>query len=380
MLPSPVQASREGRNVRTPHLDALRIVAAAAVVVLHYAEYTKDHAAAHFVFVHVQHFNMFVDLFFVISGFVITQQYLEKVDTAFGVRRFLWRRVARIYPLHLLTLAFYLAIAAVLQLGLARGENPARYPLSDIPAQLLMLHAVVGGRLTFNFPSWSLSAEMVCYLLFPTLAAVAARQRMLIVILVLAALVGNSLYALATNTGPWTEWINRGGAFRALPSFALGVALYLFRAEVSRWPSVALPLVPVLLAFMLFGSSLPDGLVLATVYAIVMLAVRADLAQQTTLLSQAGIDRWSNLTYSVYMLHIPVATVVLTIAGRYLSAFIPDARLMLVPVALAVLALASYLSYRYVETPLRHFLYALFDRRSEARLALPVTAPRGESR
>src|SRR5262245_13888843 len=123
-----MQSPHESPSGKTPHLDALRIVAAAAVVVLHYAEYTKDNTAAHFVFVHVQHFNLFVDLFYVISGFVIAKQYLERVSGPDDVKRFLLRRFARIYPLHLLTLAFYLAIAAALQLGLARGDNPARYP------------------------------------------------------------------------------------------------------------------------------------------------------------------------------------------------------------------------------------------------------------
>jgi peptidoglycan/LPS O-acetylase OafA/YrhL len=375
-----MQSTPDSRIGRTPHLDALRIVAAVAVVILHYAEYTKEHPAAHFVFAHVQHFNLFVDLFFVISGFVIAAQYLQKVDTPAATGRFLWRRVARIYPLHLLTLAFYLAIAAVLQLGLARGENPARYPLADLPAQLLMLHAVVGERLTFNFPSWSLSAEMVCYLLFPLLASLAARRRALIVVVVLAALVGNSLFATVTETGPWTEWINRGGAFRALPSFALGVTLYLFRAEISRSPAIDLPITPVLLMFLLFGGSLSDALVLAAVYVIAVLAVRADLTQQSSVLSATGIGRWSDLTYSIYMLHIPIATIVLTIGGRFLSMYVADARLVLVPFALAVLAVASHLTYRYFETPIRHALYALFERRSTTRLSVPAAAPGGESR
>ena len=109
-----MQSPFDSRDGSTPHLDALRIVAAAAVVALHYAEYAKDNAAAHFVFAHVQHFNLFVDLFFVISGFVIARQYLARVDSPDDIKRFLWRRFARIYPLHFLTLAFYLAVAAVL--------------------------------------------------------------------------------------------------------------------------------------------------------------------------------------------------------------------------------------------------------------------------
>jgi peptidoglycan/LPS O-acetylase OafA/YrhL len=375
-----MQSPLESRDGRTPHLDALRIVAAAAVVVLHYAEYAKDNALAHFIFARVQHFNLFVDLFFVISGFVITKQYLERVGSPDDVKRFLWRRFARIYPLHLLTLAFYLAIAVVLQLGLARGENPARYPLSDVPAQLLMLHAIVGERLTFNFPSWSLSAEMFCYLLFPLLAAAAVRWRSSILVIVVIAIFTNSAVSTLADTGAWTEWINRGGVFRALPSFTLGVALYIFRAKFDLAPALRLPFTLPLAAFLLFGGLLPQALMLVAVYAIVLLAARADAMRQQTFLSRNRIDRWSDLTYSVYMLHIPIATVVLTIGSRYLASLGPDARLALIPLAFGVLAVASRVSYRYVETPIRHFLYAMFDRRSEARLALRAAAQGSESR
>jgi len=372
-----MQPAFNSHKGRTPHLDALRIVAAAAVVVLHYMEYAKDNAVAHFVFAHVQHFNLFVDLFFVISGFVIAKQYLERVSGPDDIKRFFWRRMARIYPLHLLTLAFYLAIAAVLQLGLARGENPARYPLSDLPAQLLMLHALIGERLTFNFPSWSLSAEMFCYLLFPFLAAGAARWRSSVPIIVVIAVLANSAVSAFTDAGTWTDWINRGGMFRALPSFALGVTLYIFRARLDLAPAIQLPFTLLLSAFLVFGGLLPQTLMLAIVYAIVLLAARADAMGQDTFLSRNRVDRWSDLTYSVYMLHIPVATVVLTIGGRFLAPFVPDARLALVPLAVVVLAIASKASYRYVETPIRHLLYALFDRRAEARLALRAAAPQG---
>lgn len=364
----------------TRHLDGLRIIAAVGVVLLHYSEYAKGNDAAHFVFEHIQHFNLFVDLFFAISGFVIAKQYLDKVESYRATTRFLWRRVARIYPLHLLTLSFYLVIAAALQLGLARGENPARYPLSDIPAQLFMLHAIFGERLTFNFPSWSLSAEMVCYLLFPLLATAVSTRRVLAPAAFVLALLANSIAALAMDAGPWTDWINRGGAFRALPSFVLGISLYLYRVEIRRRPDIGSPFTLVLLSFLILGGLLPASLALAVVYAIAILAVRADLVQQRTLLLRTGVDRWSDLTYSVYMLHIPVATVVLTIAGRYLSAFVADARLVLIPAALAVLGVASYLSYRYFETPIRRSLYALYDQRQTGARALTATAPGGDSR
>ena len=112
----------------------MRIVAACAVVVLHYSDYIRDQPAGRFMIDHTWHFNQFVDLFFVVSGFVIARQYLHQVGETASTGRFLWRRIARIYPLHLATLAFYVVIALALHFGLARTDNPARYPFSDLPA------------------------------------------------------------------------------------------------------------------------------------------------------------------------------------------------------------------------------------------------------
>src|SRR4029450_9736311 len=185
----------------TRHRDGLRIVAAGAVVILHYSDYFKDAGVGRFLVAHTWHFNLFVDLFFVVSGFVIARQYFGCLTAAGLIGRFLWRRLARIYPLHLATLAFYLALAGALHFGAARTDNPARYPLSDLPAQLLLLHAFVGERLTFNFPSWSLSAEMFCYLLFPFLAAAAARWRSSVPIIVVIAVLASSAVSAFTDAG-----------------------------------------------------------------------------------------------------------------------------------------------------------------------------------
>lgn len=359
----------------TPHLDGLRIVAAGAIVVLHYAEYCRGNPIAGFIFAHIQHFNLLVDLFFVISGFVIASQYANKVGDRGAIARFLWRRLARIYPLHLATLAFYLLIAATIQFGIAKGDNPARYPLSDLPAQLLLLHAVIGERLTFNFPSWSISAEMVCYIAFPVLAALALRRRSLAVWAFVAMIAANAIAADVTGSGPWTEWINHGGAARALPSFVLGIAFYRYRDMIGMRPDVRLPLAPIVMTFLLLGFAFPATVLLALVYAIVVLALRLDLTGRASAFTWFRFDRWSDYTYSVYMLHVPVATVVLSILSRY----VPVDKLMLVPLALLVLAAASYLSCRFFETPVRYGLYAFADRR-RVDVTPADFAPRGGAR
>jgi peptidoglycan/LPS O-acetylase OafA/YrhL len=357
------------------NLDALRIIAACAVVVLHYSDYVKDEPAGRFMVEHTWHFNLFVDLFFVVSGFVIACQYLGRVGDPLSVGRFIWRRLARIYPLHLATLAFYVALALALHLGIARTDNPARYPLSDLPAQVLLLHALDGARLTFNFPSWSLSAEMFCYVLFPLVALTVMRNRAVVLALVVLPALGNSLYAQVTATGSWADWINQGGAFRALPAFNLGIACYLFRESIARWP--ALPgIVPLLLiAFILFGSWLPEMVDLLVIYVIAVLAIQCDCADRNTLMTRLKLDRWSSLTYSCYMLHIPVATIILTFGARYLPAHLPGGRLTLVPVAIVVLAVASRLSLRRFETPMRQYLNEVFDRHVGTRSAAIAAHP-----
>jgi peptidoglycan/LPS O-acetylase OafA/YrhL len=361
----------------TRHLDGLRIIAAGAVVILHYSDYFRDLPAGHFMVEHTWHFNLFVDLFFVVSGFVIARQYHARVDDAASIGRFLWRRLARIYPLHLATLAFYVALAGALQFGVARTDNPARYPLSDLPAQFLLLHAFVGERLTFNFPSWSLSAEMFCYLLFPLVALTVRRRREAIIALVVLTALANSLWAAATGTIPWADWINQGGAFRALPAFNLGIACYLFSDRIARWPFVPGALVVSLATFIALGSLLPTMAALVAIYAIAVLAIQADGAGRETLMSRLGFDRWSPLTYSCYMLHIPVATVIITLGSRLLSFSSPNERLILAPAAVIVLAFASIVSLRAFETPLRRYLTEAYDRRIVRREPSPVITREG---
>jgi peptidoglycan/LPS O-acetylase OafA/YrhL len=341
----------------SPHLDALRILAAAAIVVLHYANYVTAFDAEPFVL----HFNLFVDLFFVISGFVIAGQYVGRVGSSGSIGRFLWRRLARIYPLHAVTLAFYVGIALLLYAGLVHVENPQRYALSDLTAQVFLLHAIDGQRLTFNFPSWSLSAEMVCYLLFPLIALIALRRSRWVLALAGIAAVALTLYAAVAQTAPWPTWINQGGAWRALPAFLLGVGLYLYRARVARLPLRAV-LLPALLVFVLAGWALPDLAALGLVYLIGCAAVCCDEAGKPTALARSGIGRWAHLTYSSYMLHMPVATLVVTLLGRFLGA----SPLVLIVIAVPVLAFASAASYRWFEDPIRRWLNAVLERDSQA--------------
>jgi peptidoglycan/LPS O-acetylase OafA/YrhL len=73
------------------------------------------------------------------------------------------------------------------------------------------------------------------------------------------------------------------------------------------------------------------------------------------------------------MLHVPVATVIITFGSRLL-ALSPNERLILAPAAIVVLAFASIVSLRAFETPLRRYLTEAYDRRAIRPGPSPVTS------
>jgi len=90
---NPDIASLKQDTSSTRHLDGLRIVAASAVVILHYSDYLMDRPAGLFMVDHTRHFNLFVDLFFVISGFVMVHASEPLFGRRDAPRVFLLRRL-----------------------------------------------------------------------------------------------------------------------------------------------------------------------------------------------------------------------------------------------------------------------------------------------
>jgi peptidoglycan/LPS O-acetylase OafA/YrhL len=110
-----------------------------------------------------------VDFFFILSGFVLWHTYGERLGgTGWrGAAQFLWRRVARIWPLHGVVLAGFVALAAVLA---STGRDTAPYPWSQLPLHILLLQNWgFVDTLVWNVPSWSISCEMAAYLTFPAM-------------------------------------------------------------------------------------------------------------------------------------------------------------------------------------------------------------------
>ncbi len=104
-----------------------------------------------------------VDIFFVLSGFVITAVHRDL--TLKGLGDFFLRRIFRIYPLHLFVLAVILGLWFWGEIRL--GAHDPTEQLRDLPIVALLLQPYLIHGLTWNTVSWSIGVEMLCYALFP---------------------------------------------------------------------------------------------------------------------------------------------------------------------------------------------------------------------
>jgi peptidoglycan/LPS O-acetylase OafA/YrhL len=118
-----------------------------------------------------------VDVFFVLSGFIISYNYAAsfEVATAASYRRFLWARLARIYPVHLAMLVPLVIAIKGLHLTLPGSMDGARFSDTSLITSALLVNAWYGDAAAWNAPAWSISTEWFAYLTFPLLAGVAGR-------------------------------------------------------------------------------------------------------------------------------------------------------------------------------------------------------------
>ena len=233
IVPFPV--SRPSAPQRLAPLDALRGLAALGVSLFaHFAHFGGDKAkypfnsllAFHWVYKNAW---LFVDLFFLLAGVVLTYRYLETIGShALDGQKFFILRISRLYPLHVATL---LVCAAVQWTCRARHQPTLIYPnnndLYHFSLQLFYLHTFFEYGWSFNEPSWSVSGEVLVYVLFFLYAR--RERRQYVPLAALTVVVGIA----AQSPGGALPIIN-ALLGRALVGFFLGSLGYLGMRELDR--------------------------------------------------------------------------------------------------------------------------------------------------
>jgi len=314
-----------------------------------------------------------VDFFFVLSGFVITHAYSQKLRSGQEVGTFALRRFARLWPLHVVVLGAFVVLESIRFVATGNGFTGERTPLALLANLFLVQSLGIYNMLTWNTPSWSISTEFYTYLVFAAACAATARQTLrvllwsLLVAGGLATLVFFSRYGMRETFG----W----GFFRCLFGFFAGSLTYemwkqgWFADGAGNASEIAA--VAIALGFLVFVPghraweyfAVPVFAMLVYVFA----RERGIVSRAMRVRGVGALGRWS---YSIYMVHMLVLALFfsgLDSAGTGWTAKLPDGAeqvvlgsrmaadaLMLAYLAIVV-ALAAF-TWRFIELPGQRFL------------------------
>jgi peptidoglycan/LPS O-acetylase OafA/YrhL len=217
------------------NLTPLRGIAALWVVVFHFSEIIAKFVSTDRSLLLTKGYLM-VDLFFIMSGFIIYHVYHESFISGISVsrfRQFIVARFARVYPLHFVTLLLVIVITVPMF-----GWDPVFGNPRAIPTNLLLIHSFgIHKSFNWNVPSWSISAEWWAYMVFPVLAVFIYRKgRIALTLLALFALLSylSIMYWLPRvnifeptlphrqNLDVTFDW----GFLRGLAGFICGILIY----------------------------------------------------------------------------------------------------------------------------------------------------------
>jgi len=209
-------------------LDALRGVAALSIAFYAWSEFTvwSDSAV-------IGQFYLFVDFFFVFTGFLIADVYRDHIKDYASLGKFAILRLARLYPIHLFFL-IPLAGVEVMKLFYAALGAPQAGEAAFAAEHLSIVGLFANVTLTqafglletpgWNEPSWYAATEFWVSMLF-ALACLLGLMRSVLGRTALALVaIGALIWML---TGPSVMQLENGGAFaRGVYSFGVGVTVH----------------------------------------------------------------------------------------------------------------------------------------------------------
>jgi peptidoglycan/LPS O-acetylase OafA/YrhL len=304
---------KELKGQRFESLDAFRGICAIAVVGFHlrmtggFTEWPIFRGA-----------TIFVEFFFVLSGFVLTHTYLNK-KTEF--KDFFQKRLYRLYPLHL---AMFL-VMVVIELGkwfaysyfdMSFNNIPFtnKYSLTEIPWNLLLLQSWIpdANLLSFNYPSWSISVEFYMYMILFFTITFIGRQRVLVWLGISA--LAFCLIIIAPNHYLYS-------AARGLACFFGGSLVYLVFRNTPKYdlsPFMATLIEVVLFAAIIavtLHSSDYKRVLAALVFMVAVYVFAFERGHLSTLLKVAPMQLLGKLSYSIYMVHASILLVLTSVAA-----------------------------------------------------------------
>ncbi|MFE2607759.1 acyltransferase family protein [Streptomyces mirabilis] len=310
-----------------------------------------------------------VDIFFILSGFVISHVYTAELSTSDWRRysRYLEARLARLYPVHLLFLLFLLAGDA-----LSIAKPPVRDSVLSFIGNVLMLQAIPPFQ-AWNGPSWSITYELGAYLLFPLLASALVRisnARSSFACAAAANLLGVGLMAVALSVPGTRPYHTIPALLRIASEFTTGGLLHrgwslLGRRRNRTWDVLALAAVCCTAACLTW---VPEGysyqILLVPLLAFLILACVRSAGPVASFL-ESRVLQWSGrISYSLYMTHFVALNLASLIILRWqrVALYSLPVRIGALIAYMSFAVVTAHLVYRFVEEPTRRRLRRWFDK------------------
>jgi peptidoglycan/LPS O-acetylase OafA/YrhL len=312
---------------------------------------------------------LWVDFFFLLSGFIISHVYGETLTNSFAkwetVKSYLWARFTRIYPLHLFTLLLLIPFVVLFPLispSVVDGSWKTFMAWSALPSNLLLLNAMNQHTyLSWDIVAWSIGAEWWTYLaaclIIPFVFKKNWFQNMLVAIMALVVLCVMVYWRGNLDITFDYGWI------RCFAEFSLGAVLYqiyqkgLAKKELSKSLSFVCAFIFIVLIFHFKW----NDLFIIPIFCLLLLATAYNNGSVKTILENKIFKYLGDLSYSIYMMH-GVWFIVLWFCLPYLKSdygiesLTIGMKIIFVILFFSLTLVSAHFTYHFVEIKARDFL------------------------
>ena len=345
-----------------------RLMAAGLVMLYHFCEYGPP-AFAEFS-TDLELLSQLLDLFFIISGFLIWTHYSGRLHSVAEFKAFIVRRLARLYPLHLLTLSCFCLVWLLVAVGLINANMVDYFTFIELLKELLLVNAWgLTDILNFNYVSWSLSAEWFCYLLFPLILLVSRKAGLLglVSLLVISVFVLEGLTYF--DLMPFPTWLeaNTWGAYRVFADFTLGAViadlaakrLLTVRSHWIAWSTFAAA-IGVMLADLSWGY----WSMFAIAFALYIAAqVEINAPEKSSYLK--SLMPLASVSFRIYLWHPVVGNALLGLLwARWLEPTNAMSFMTVLLIAMFISVITALISARFFEAPMRRAILTWAEKRA----------------
>ena len=284
-------------------LDGFRGLCAIFVAIYHMPYIEKTFTSLDF----FKGSSIFVEFFFILSGFVLTHGYAFKNNLTLW--SFTKNRFFRLYPLHLFTLVVILMMLSIRALAVnfnlissSEATFSGANSISELIPNLLLVHAWTSytTAVSFNYPSWSISIEFYMYFIFLATLIITKSYKVLIwcaILIISFILLFEQSEFLMSNV------------FRGLSCFFGGCLIYIVFTKINTFKMSVLlgtfiEIILLIGVYYIVQSTIEyRGFIATVLFFFTVLFFAFEAGHMSRLLVSRPLQALGKLSYSIYMVH-----------------------------------------------------------------------------